>query len=35
MLLFDHLGHPTHLINGVQRYATDDYTFTLVHRIAK
>jgi hypothetical protein len=30
-LLFDaKTGAPTHLINGVQRYSADEYTFTLV-----
>lgn len=33
VLLFDPSGTPTHLINGVQRYVNDDYTFTLIRRI--
>lgn len=34
VLLFDDEGAPIRLINGVQPYSHDDYTFTMIQRIA-
>ena len=34
VLLFGAGGRPTHLINGVQRFSHDDYTFTLLRPLA-